>query len=344
MKQYFSFVYASIIVFFLIWCTTPPPATPSVTLPNQDTNDTIAETNSVLKIVTTFPPLYAHTANLIDDNDTLVNLVPPGTSIHTRQPRPSDIIAMEQADLIITNGLWLEEFLQPYLDTLASQWVIIVDTSMWVSTIEYEDSHDESEHNEHKDDHHADHDEEENGHIDTNEEEHHHAHEWADPHIWLDVTNAIQQVANISSALIQADQSQEDWYTAQTVEYTSRLSTLDMSIQSELEASEAQPFVVFHDAYQYFFQRYWLDSSQIGLVQEFHGDAPSQRAISDLIERIEENNVKLLYTEPQFNPTIVQRLTQETGIETKEIDPIGSELSPEWYTSMMRSLTQAFIQ
>jgi zinc transport system substrate-binding protein len=65
------------------------------------------------------------------------------------------------------------------------------------------------------------------------------------------------------------------------------------------------------------------------LVQEFHGDAPSQRAISDLIERIEENNVKLLYTEPQFNPTIVQRLTQETGIETKEIDPIGSELSPE---------------
>jgi len=53
--------------------------------------------------VTTFAPLYAHTANIVDANDTLTNLVPPGTSVHFWQPKPSDVLAMEQADAIITN-------------------------------------------------------------------------------------------------------------------------------------------------------------------------------------------------------------------------------------------------
>ena len=82
---------------------------------------------------------------------------------------------------------------------------------------------------------------------------------------------------------------------------------------------------------------------QVGLVQEFHGDSPSQKEISDLIEVIKSNDVKTIYTEPQFNSSIVQNLEQETWVLSKEIDPIGNELSKEWYTSTLTKLSEAFV-
>ena len=311
-----------------------------------------------LSIVTTFPPLYAHTANLIDDNDTITNLVPPGTSVHFRQPKPSDIIAMESADIIITNGLWLEEFLEDYLDTLADAWVVIVDTSEWIETIEFEhndeedwhedhheeDNHDEEEHHEEHED--EDHHEVENSHTGEHDDhdEHHHHHEGPDPHIWLDTDNVTIQSATITQALIDLDPSQEAVYTDTLNTYQTSIQLLDEEIQAMREGKEIAPFVVFHDAYQYFLKAYDLADAQVGLVQEFHGDNPSQQEIAELIETIETQWVQTIFTEPQFNPTIVQRLTTETWVTAKEIDPIGTELSKTWYITMMQTLAGAFVQ
>jgi len=283
-----------------------------------------------LQIVTTFPPLYAHAANLIDENDTLTNLVPPGSSVHFWQPKPSDVLAMEQADIIITNGLWLEEFLEDYLDTLEKKWVRIVNTSEWVEILEFEheEEGEEEEGEEHNEEEH-------------NEEEHH--HEWSDPHIRLDPSHATIQVWNILKALIALDPSQEKVYTDHASIYTNELSVMDIAIQQKITAQEIQPFIVFHDAYQYFLHAYNLEEQQVGLIQEFHGDNPSQKQIAELIKTIQEQWVQTIYTEPQFNPSIVKRLEQETWVTAKEIDPIGSELSKDWYIRMLNNLAKWFI-
>jgi zinc transport system substrate-binding protein len=102
---------------------------------------------------------------------------------------------------------------------------------------------------------------------------------------------------------------------------------LDIAIKGRLSEKNILPFIVFHDAYQYFLRAYGLANMQVGLVQEFHGDNPSQKQIATLMKIITSNNVKTIFTEPQFNPSIVQRLKQETGVSSKEIDPIGFELS-----------------
>jgi ABC-type Zn2+ transport system substrate-binding protein/surface adhesin len=83
---------------------------------------------------------------------------------------------------------------------------------------------------------------------------------------------------------------------------------------------------------------------QIGLVQEFHWDSPSQKQLAELMKTIADNWVKTIYTEPQFNPSIVQRLEEETDVTSTEIDPIGLELSKRGYIDMLLTLAEAFVQ
>jgi len=334
----------------------------------EKTDEGVADSTSdaweALKIVTTFLPLYAHTASLIDENDVLTNLVPPGTSIHFRQPKPSDVVAMEEADVIITNGIGLEEFLDNYLEGLQSKWVRVIDTSEGVEMIEDEeeghkdnDDHDEEEGHKDNDDHndeeghndHDDHDEEgHNDHNDHDEEEDHddhegHHHDGPDPHIWLDPNNAKIQVATITQALIELDPTQQLVYEKASSIYTERLNELDLRIKTQLADKDIKPFIVFHDAYQYFLRAYDLDASQVGLVQEFHGDNPSQKDIANLIKVIKDEWVNTIYTEPQFNPSVVKSLEEETGVISKEIDPIGSEMDEWEYIRIIESLAEAFI-
>lgn len=325
----------------LVWCSSEIPLWTTVQQDTaQDSNTNSWENGEALNVVTTFPPLFAHAANLIDDNDTLTNLVPPGTSVHFWQPKPSDVLAMEQADIIITNGLWLEEFLDDYLEWLDEKWVMIVDTSEWIVYKEYADEHGD-EHDEH-DEHDDEHDEHDDEHDEHDEHDHH--HEWPDPHVRLDPSNAVIQVWNILEALTALDPSQEIFYSDQAVLYNDKISNVDSTLQKDISNTQVQPFIVFHDAYQYFLTAYNLKDKQVGLIQEFHGDNPSQKEIAALIQTIQDQWVQTIYTEPQFNPSIVQRLEQETWVTAREIDPIWTELSKEWYLTLIENLAFAFIK
>lgn len=292
--------------------------------------DDVETKTGSLQIVTTFPPLASHVANLLDDNDTLVNLVPPGTSVHFRQPTPQDVLAMQEADVIFINGLHLEEFLEPYFENLMQQWVLIVDTSKDAFVREF-DGHDA-----HTDEHRLDeHDDTDHG---------HHHHEWPDPHIWLDIDNAIVQTQTIADALSALDPTQATYYAEQANTYIQTLAALDQEIRDMIGQSEISPFVVFHDAYQYFLHAYDIVDKQVAMIQEFHGDNPSQKEIADLLTTIQDNNVTTLFVEPQFNPRIVLALQEQVDVDIREIDPIGSDLDTQGYINTMRRLASAFSQ
>lgn len=255
---------------------------------------------------------------------------------------------MEEADVIITNGLWLESFLEWYLETLENKGVLVVDTSEWAELIEYEDDHDDDDHNDDDDENDDDHsDEEDNDNDDHDDDEEHdddddHDHEWDDPHIWLDPSNAQIQVVNIARALGMVDPQQEDFYNQQATRYNDDIAAMDASIAEMLTTDEIGSFIVFHDAYQYFLKRYDITDKQVWMVQEFHWDNPSQQAIASLIETIQSEWVSILYTEPQFNPSVVQRLEEETWVTTRAINPIGDLLDNDGYISMMNALADAF--
>lgn len=333
MNRYLLWV-TGILAFVSIFLLSACNMNENIEISNQDKN---TETSKELKIVTAFPPLYSHVANLIDGNDEIVNLVPPGTSVHFWQPTPQDVLAMQNADIIITNGLNLEEFLDGYLEDLEAQWVVILDTSEGVNTINFDEHEDIS----HKDDH--DHESEED-HSHEDEDEHSHTHEWADPHIWLDVENAIIQTKNILEALISLDIEQEEYLRAKGDIYINNLRQLDSEIQNMMSETEIEPFVVFHNAYQYFLQAYGIQDKQVGVISNFHADNPSQKEIAELIESIKEYEVWKIFTEPQFNPSVVKALVEEVWIQTAEINPIWSTLDKDWYITTMENIANWFIQ
>lgn len=289
-------------------------------------NSTTKTNDEKIHILTTFPPLYSFTTNITKDKAIIDNLVPAGASIHTWTPKPSDIKKISQADIIITNWVWLEGFINDLIKTSGKQNLIVIDSSKWVSPIEYNTTNKlefEEEHHEW-------------------EKEHHHW-EWTNPHIWLSIDNAIVQTTNILNTLSSLDNENQIFYQENANKYINKLKTLKQTNIEKFKNSNKKDFIVFHDAYQYFLNEYWIWNYQKWVIQEFPDKEPTQKQLQNLIKYIEQNWVKIIFSEPQFSPKIVEILQEKLWIKTYPIDPIWNELSENWYEKNISNLTDSFI-
>jgi len=280
------------------------------------------KTEEKLRVVTTFAPLYSFTVNVAGDAALVENLVPVGTSIHTFQAKPSDIKKLAQADVLITNGVGLEEFLSDIIEAASNPNLLIIDTSKGINILDaLEPEGDEL------------------GHEEEDEE---HGHEEGDPHIWLSPKNAIRQVEAIRDALVKADSSNTKTYEKNAATYIEHLEQLDAEIAERLGKAEKKNYMVFHNAYQYFEEEYGMKSAAV--IEKFPGKEPSPRYLKELIDLINNRDVRIVFTEPQFSPKLVNTLKQELGIYVGELDPIGSELSKDGYEKTMRDNLEAFLR
>lgn len=320
--------------------------TPSASTDPAVSDEPTTQTNRALQIVTTFAPLYAHTLNIADDNDVVTNLVPAGTSVHTRQPTPQDVATLENADVIVINGLGLEEFLEDYLHDLEDRGVMIVDTSVGIATRAFAAEEHEHVEKNHDDDH-------ENGdhHEDEHTDEHHedgehddHNHTGTDPHIWLSIPNVQIQADTITQALTDAYPSQMMVYMTHNAEYQTKLTMLDQEVRAMIASADVQPFVLFHDAYGYYLHEYDIADKQVDVILDHHNDTPTQAETAELIAHIQDDGVATLFIEPQLSPATVEAIQQEVDVDVREIDPIGEQLDADGYITNMRAITEAFVQ
>jgi len=315
-----------------------------------DTNESPASSEDAtepLKIVTTFPPLYSFAANVAGEQAEVTNLVEPGASVHIWEPTASDLRALSEADLLVMNGLELEPFIEDMMDAAQNPTLKVVTTADFVSSqikdsespleLDHEEAHEEG----HEDEDH-DHEEGEE-HEEDHDDEHGHSHGGQDPHIWLNPKLAMIQVEAIRDALIEIDPGNTSAYEENTINYLSSLMTLDQDIEIALTSVEKKPFIVFHDAYLYYFDRYNLMESRKAAIEPFPGKEPTAAYFQELVELIEEEGIEIVFTEPQFNPQTVQNLQEEVGVKSFEIDPIGLNLSKTSYEENLRALTNALV-
>lgn len=258
------------------------------------------------KVVTTIAPLYSFTANLIEGTSTeLVNLIPAQSSAHNFQLTSNIAKSIEEADLIVINGLGLEEFLTDSFSQFPDK---VVDTSDGVGAIAPEEMLNE-------------------------EDEDEHAGEY-DPHIWLDPTNAIKQVDNITNALVAKDPANEAIYKQNGDELKKRIVELNVELKAELETVTPQPFIVFHDAYQYFGRAFNLKAE--AAFEPFPGKAPSVVYLRQLLDIISAKKVKIVYAEPQFSPKLLESVARDNNLTIGELDPMGQTLEKDGYFVTMR--------
>ncbi|MEP1352839.1 MAG: zinc ABC transporter substrate-binding protein [Tateyamaria sp.] len=184
---------------------------------------------------------------------------------------------------------------------------------------EHADAHGHDDHDEHGEEKHADahdddaHDDEE--HADAHD---HDAHEGADPHAWLDPNNAIIWAGAIAQLLGEKDPENAETYTENAQAFQADIEALKGEVAATLDPIKGRSFVVFHDAYHYFEDRFGIEAA--GAVSASDAVSPSAGRVAELRETIAELEAVCALTEPQYNPGIVDAIgTTELG----EIDPLG---------------------
>ena len=204
------------------------------------------------------------------------------------------------------------------------------------------DDHDEHKHDDHGHDDHGKDDHDEHKHDDHGHDDHDdHGHGEADPHVWLDPVNAKAMVHEIEEALAEADPAHAATYEANAEALMAKLDGLVDEIDAELEPVKGRGYVVFHDAYQYFENRFGV--SAVGSITVSPEVLPGAERVSELQEKVRELGATCVFSEPQFEPKLVATVTENTNAGTGVLDPLGASIKdgPELYFTLIRTMAKS---
>ena len=270
-----------------------------------------------INVVTTIKPLHSLISNVMKGVGEPSLIIEGTSNPHNFVLKPSHAKLLEDADIIFWIGEDLEAFMEKPLSSLAKDAEKISFIELGTieklkfredNIFEHDDHEDHDDHDGHKEDEHDDHDE--------------HNHGEFDAHLWLDPVNAKKMVIEISHELSELDPANKSTYMANADKTIEDLDRLIKEVNRSL--SKDISYVVFHDAYQYFEKRFGVTSA--GALTLNPDVLPGAKQIIDIQNLIKEKNIKCIFSEPQYNPKIIETLANDTNILTGTMDPLGANL------------------
>jgi zinc transport system substrate-binding protein len=147
-----------------------------------------------------------------------------------------------------------------------------------------------------------------------------------DPHLWLDPENASIMVQQIAKALEQTDPANAAIYAANAKTTLTGLNVLEAQLKIQLAPLHNKPFIVFHDAYQYFERHFGL--AGVGSISNFAASPPSAQRLGEIHEKILSSHAACVFREPQYNDAAVATVVEGTEAKTNVLDAIGATLEP----------------
>jgi ABC-type Zn uptake system ZnuABC Zn-binding protein ZnuA len=249
-----------------------------------------------LRIVATTTVLADFVRNVGGTKVSVDSLVPNGGEVHTFDPTPADVAKVADADLIVMNGLGLDEWLGDLASDAGAADTPVVELAENLAGVTYLAG--------------EEHEGEGTGGGD-------HAGEAINPHLWLNVAYAQKYVAKVTDALSAADPHDASTYDANSAAYQARLTQLDRWVKDQVASIPAanRKIVSFHEAFPYLADAYGLEI--VGVAVEAPGQEPSAGEIAALIDAIREAGVKAIFSEAQFPSDLVDRIAAETGAKVE---------------------------
>ena len=315
----------------------------------------IAPANADVKVVTSIKPLHSLASYLMDGVGKPDLIVDGYGSPHGFSMKPSHAKMLQNADLIFWVGEDLENFLEKPLSSIAkkAEKIELIEIK-GLNVLKFRernifDEHDHDDHDGHakkkKDDHddHDDHD----GHAKKKKDDHDdhddhdgHGHGEYDPHIWLDPINAKVILKEMTEHLIENDNKNASTYKKNLDNALKDVDKLTMDVMTELNQSVSS--IVFHDAYQYFEERFNVNI--LGAFTVNTDVMPGAEQLAEIREIIEHDKVSCVFSEPQFNPDIIKAVAKDMNIKTGVIDPLGATLNPgkDLYFDLIRNMSASF--
>lgn len=280
------------------------------------------------KVVATIKPIHSLVAAVMAGVGEPYLVVKGAASPHTYALKPSDAGAIEAADVVFWTGHGMEVFLADKLPTLApNATTVALSEAEGVERLPIREggmfeAHDHGEEGD------ADH-------------EGHDHHGEADMHMFLDPMNAKAMVVTIADTLAEADPENASIYAANAAREAVLLDELTAEVQATLDPIKERPFVVFHDAYQYFEKRFGVNAA--GSITVSPEVAPGAERIADIQAKLAGLSAACVFAEPQFEPRIVDVVIEGTSARKGVLDPEGAEIPEgvEMYPTLLRNLAKS---
>ena len=303
--------------------------------------------NAEIKVVTSIKPIHSLAIYLMDGVGKPDLIVDGFNSPHGFSMKPSHAKMLQNADLVFWIGEDLESFLEKPLNSIAkkAEKIELIEIK-GLNVLKFRernifDEHDHDDQAKKEDDHddHDDHDKKEDDHDDHDGHEGH-GHGEYDPHIWLDPINAKVILKEMTEHLIENDLKNASTYKSNLDKALNDIDKLTIDVMTELNESTSS--IVFHDAYQYFEERF--NVKILGAFTVNTDVMPGAEQLSEIREIIEHDKVKCIFSEPQFNPDIIKVVAKDMNIKTGVVDPLGATLNPgkDLYFDLIRNMSASF--
>ncbi len=291
----------------------------------------LAMAASDLKVVVSIKPFHSLVSTVMQGVSEPALLLNGNNSPHTYSLRPSAAVKLQNADLVFWGGENLEGFLAKPIHSLAAgaRVVSFEDTPGLIlrpfrSVKEWQELDPESK----------------------NDQDHVKKRKinrlpGNDPHIWLDPLNAQKITQYLVQILSEFDPENSQTYHSNGKKTILRLSDLNLQLETKMSSVSSKPYIVFHDAYQYFEKRYQLNP--IASVTVSSGTSTSVGRLIDIRKKIKIKKVLCIFTEPQFSPKLVQTVISGTAVKKGILDPIGTSISPgpEMYFTLLNNISHS---
>lgn len=284
------------------------------------------------RVVTDIGPTQSITARVMQGLGEPGVILPPGASPHGYSLRPSEARRLAEADLVVWTGPDLTPWLADPIAALAPEArLLTLEDAPGVTTLpvrvdgpfepEAEEAHGD-------DNDHADHD---------------HAPGAHDGHLWLDPENAVASARAIAATLGALDPADAATYTANAEAFAAETADLSARISAELAPVRGRPYLVFHDAYQYFERSF--DIPAAGSVALQDGVAPGTARVAALRDRVRDEGIVCAFAEPEFEPKLLATVIEGSLARTGVIDNLGTTLTPgpTLYPALLQQVADSLV-
>ena len=282
---------------------------------------TPAKESSRLKLLASFYPIAIMALNITDgvEGVAVESMAQQQTGcLHDFQMTTADMKKAETADAFLINGAGMEGFLDKISDQLPE--LPVIDSSTGIPLIASGE------------DHHHD-----------GGEGHDHDQEAYNPHLWVSITNCMEQVRNLSEGIIALDPEHEAEYRENTETYLEKLSALRDKMHSALDHVKNKDIITFHEAFPYFAEEFGLHIAAV--INREPDSQPSAKELADTIRLVRETDVKALFVEPLYPETSADIIAAETSAQVYVLNPaVSGEWDKNAYLTAMESNLQVLEQ
>jgi manganese/iron transport system substrate-binding protein len=266
-----------------------------------------------LKAVTTFTIIADMAQNVAGDAADVVSITKPGAEIHNYQPTPGDLIAAQDADLILWNGLNLEQWFEQFLANLGDVPSVVVTAGiepMGIGEGPYEGK--------------------------------------PNPHAWMSPSDALVYVENIRAAFVAADPANEATYNANAAAYGEQITATVAPIRAALDAipEERRWLASSEGAFSYLTRDFGLKELYLWPINADQQGTPQQ--VRHVIDQVRANAVPAIFSESTISSKPAEQVARETGIAYGGVLYVDSLSEPDGpvptYLDLLSVTTNTIVQ